>query len=87
VKSASELNLPKAMSQRETGSDRNAVSDLRFARLLDAPDVKALFSGLRRVMPLIDKQLDPAALAQDIFGWGENVKKQWAYDYAWPSKP
>ncbi|MDT8999524.1 type I-E CRISPR-associated protein Cse2/CasB [Paucibacter sp. APW11] len=84
IKTESRLNLPEAMSQRDKGSDRNAVSELRFARLLDAPDVAALFSGLRRVMPLIDKQLSPAALANDVFGWGEHIKKQWAYAYAWP---
>ncbi|MCX2865656.1 type I-E CRISPR-associated protein Cse2/CasB [Paucibacter sp. PLA-PC-4] len=87
IKSDSSLNLPEAMSHRDKGSDRNPVSELRFARLLDAPDVEALFSGLRRVMPLIDKQLNPAALANDLFGWGEQVKKQWAYAYAWPPKP
>lgn len=87
IKSDSKLNLPEAMSQRDKGSERNAVSELRFARLLDAPDVASLFSGLRRVMPLIDKQLDPTALATDLFGWGDGVKKRWAYAYAWPVKP
>lgn len=87
VKSESELNLPEAMSKREKDSDRNPVSQLRFARLLDAPDVEGLFSGLRRVMPLIDKQVNPTALANDLFGWGEQVKKKWAYAYAWPPKP
>lgn len=86
IRSESALNLPEAMSQRDKGSDRNAVSELRFARLLEAPDVEALFSGLRRVMPLIDKQLSPAALAVDLFGWSEQVKKSWAYAYAWPEK-
>lgn len=86
IKSGSTHNLPEAMSQRDPMSDRNAVSELRFARLLDAPDIDALFSGLRRVMPLIDKQMNPTALAEDLFGWGEQVKKRWAYDYAWPLK-
>ncbi len=86
IKSDNKLTLPEAMSQREKGSDRNAVSELRFARLLDAPDIEALFSGLRRVVPLIDKQLSPAALASDLFGWGDSVKKRWAYTYVWPAK-
>lgn len=86
IKSESKLDLPEAMSQRDKGSDCNAVSELRFARLLDAPDFEALFSSLRRVMPLIDKQLSPASLATDLFGWGDSVKKRWAYAYAWPAK-
>ena len=43
-------SLPEAMSRRAEGADRNAVSDLRFARLLDSPDLEALFVGLRRLM-------------------------------------
>lgn len=86
VKECSELNLPQAMSQREEGSDRNRVSDLRFTRLLDAPDMEALFAGLRRLMPLISHRTHPEALAQDLLGWGDRVKKNWAYAYRWTRK-
>lgn len=87
VKSGAPMSLPTAMSQRAEGSDRNPVSDLRFSRLLDAPDIEALFTGLRRSLPLIDNKVDPASLADDIFGWGDVVKKRWAYAYKWPEKP
>lgn len=79
-------SLPEAMSRRAEGADRNVVSDLRFARLLDSPDLDALFVGLRRLMPLIEHRADPAQLADDLFGWGEPVKKRWAYAYRWPDK-
>jgi CRISPR system Cascade subunit CasB len=79
-------SLPKAMSAKDAGSERNPVSELRFLRLLDAPDIEALFNGLRRVLPLIKDQVDPFSMTDDIFAWGDGVKKAWAYDYAWPKK-
>lgn len=86
VKSKASLSLPKAMSLHGDGSDRNPVSELRFLRLLDAPDIEALFTGLRRVLPLIEHNVDPFSMADDVFAWGDSVKKDWAYDYAWPKK-
>ena len=86
LKEKDDTSLPEAMSRRPEGSDRNPVSDLRFARLLDSPDLEALFVGLRRTMPLIDHRANPAKLADDLFGWGDHVKKQWAYAYRWPDK-
>lgn len=84
------LTLPKAMSaSTETGDsadDSNPVSELRFKRLLDAPDIDALFIGLRRVMPLIAERVNPKSLLLDLFEWGDTTKKRWAYDYAWPTK-
>lgn len=86
VKSSAPLSLPRAMSQHADGSDRNPVSELRFLRLLDAPDIESLFNGLRRVLPLIEHQVDPASMADDVFSWGDRVKRRWAYDYAWPKR-
>ncbi|MDD0811734.1 type I-E CRISPR-associated protein Cse2/CasB [Curvibacter sp. RS43] len=80
------LSLPKAMSYRPEGVDRNPVSELRFLRLLDAPDIDALYLGLRRCLPLIKSQIDVALMADDLFEWGDWVKKRWAYDYRWPDK-
>lgn len=80
------MSLPQAMSHRAEKVDRNPVSELRFSRLLDAPDIDALFAGLRRSLPLIENKVDPATLADDIYGWGDAVKKRWAYAYRWPEK-
>lgn len=67
-------------------SERVPVSELRFVRLLESPDIDALFVGLRRVLPLIDHSVDVAGLANDIVYWGDTVKKRWAYGYKWPDK-
>lgn len=84
VTSDDEQRLPVAMSRREADSPR--VSQLRFMRLLESPDVEALFSGLRRVLPLMQHQANVLALATDVVDWGDAVKKRWAYDYDWPDK-
>jgi len=86
VKSRVPMSLPQAMSHHLEGADRNPVSDLRFSRLLNSPDIEALFIGLRRCLPLIDYQVDTATLADDVFEWGDAVKKRWAYAYKWPAK-
>ena len=86
IKTNASLSLPQAMGPRGDGSDRNPVSELRFLRLLDAPDIESLFTGLRRVLPLIEHQVDPMSMADDVFAWGDAVKKDWAYNYAWPKK-
>ena len=83
LKRTSEESLPKSMSRRADPGERNPVSDLRFSHLLDAPDIDALFMGLRRLLPLIDHTADPMSLANDVFHWGDAVKKRWAYDFNW----
>lgn len=76
----------KAMSEKGSGEDRPRVSELRFRRLLESPDLDALFIGLRRVLPLINHGVDVLALANDVVHWGDPVKKRWAYTYEWPEK-
>ena len=76
----------KAMSQKEPGQDRPPVSELRFMRLLESPDLDALFTGLRRALPLAKHSVDVLGLANDIVHWGDAVKKRWAYSYEWPEK-
>jgi CRISPR system Cascade subunit CasB len=78
--------VPVAMSLCKPGEDRPPVSELRFLRLLDAPDHDALYAGLRRVLPLMKHKVDVLALADDLLYWGDDVKKRWAYGYLWPDK-
>jgi len=89
VRESSDQTLPVAMSQRE--NDKPRVSELRFKRLLEAPDVDTLFAGLRRTLPLLQHRCDPLALATDVVNWangkhGDEVRKRWAYAYDWPDK-
>ena len=77
--------LALTMSEPAEGGDRPPVSALRFLRLLESPDIEALFSGLRRVLPLMGKRANVLALSNDIVHWGDSVRKKWAYDYRWPA--
>lgn len=67
----------KAMSQKAPGSDRPLVSELRFTRLLESPDVDSLFVGLRRVLPLMEHRIDVITLADDILFWGAYSTPNW----------
>jgi CRISPR system Cascade subunit CasB len=78
-------SIPEAMSARESG-ERPVVSELRFLRLLASPDIESLYTGMRRILPLMNHQADILALANDVLSWGDGVKKNWAYDYRWPEK-
>ena len=57
---------------------------MRFQSLLESPDLDSLYSGLRRVLPLLQRPASIVALADDLLCWGDDVKKTWAYDYEWP---
>ena len=85
IKANDSRPIPRAMSACEAGA-RPPVSELRFLRLLDSPDIETFFTGLRRVLPLMNDQVDVLALANDVFFWGDDVKRQWAYGYHWPEK-
>jgi CRISPR system Cascade subunit CasB len=82
VKAVSEESLPTAFSS----GDKPPVSALRFRQILEAVDDDELFSRLRRVLPLIDGRVNLAALASDVWFWGDSVRKRWVYDYRWPDK-
>lgn len=78
------MPLAKAMSARPEGSDRPKVSPLRFRRLLELETPDDLLAGMRRVLPLIEGDVQPRVLAQDLYWWGDKVKRRWAYVYEWP---
>lgn len=75
--------IARTMSEAsaETNKDRPPVSELRFRRLLDSPDADSLFVALRRVLPLIGHKVNVLRLADNLFYWGDKVKKEWAYEY------
>lgn len=69
----------------ETHNGRPRVSPLRFRRLLAAPDRVQLFHGLRRMIPLLDRQGDLINLLMAWLHWnnqrGEDIRRAWARDY------
>lgn len=83
VKETDDSTLPRRMSDGE----KPAVSELRFLRLLESPDLDALFAGLRRALPMVQHRADVVALADDVLHFHADdghVRKRWAYAYQWP---
>ena len=83
--------LAESMGQCPDGSSRPCVSEARFKRLLEAPDLDTLFTGLRRTLPLMKAGAPVRSLAYDVLQWAwpdqrDNVKKRWAYSYIWPKQ-
>jgi CRISPR system Cascade subunit CasB len=81
-----ERPLAETMSRSEGDSNRPSVSELRFQRLLESPDLDSLFMGIRRVLPLMGRRANVLALANDVIDWNDSVRKKWAYSYVWPDK-
>ncbi|MBF0180641.1 MAG: type I-E CRISPR-associated protein Cse2/CasB [Magnetococcales bacterium] len=71
--------LPEQMA-RMIG-DRKLVSELRFRRLLQCQEPEDLFQSLRRVVRLLDRRVNIPELAAGIHGWGDSIRKEWAYTY------
>lgn len=83
--------LAACMGQCPQGSTRPYVSEARFRRLLESPDIDTLFAGLRRTLPLMGAGTPVLALASDVLSWArpeqrDEIKKRWAYSYAWPAE-
>lgn len=84
VKTEDTQRLPFRMS--ESSGERPLVSELRFRGLLKIETLDDLFESLRRTLPLIDYKADIYQLANDVYYWGDKVRKEWAYSYRWPAK-
>ncbi|WP_231585477.1 type I-E CRISPR-associated protein Cse2/CasB [Methanosarcina sp. WWM596] len=74
-------NFPVQMATPKVGSQKAAVSDLRFRRLLAVEDRNELFATMRRVVRLLEGHVNIFDLANSIYWWNERTKKQWAYGY------
>ncbi|MBF0630507.1 MAG: type I-E CRISPR-associated protein Cse2/CasB [Magnetococcales bacterium] len=71
--------IAKQMAQRI--GDRKRVSEPRFQRLLQCHEPEEIFQSLRRILPLLDQQVDLLGLANGIYYWNDRLRKEWAYAY------
>ncbi len=72
---AAQMASPKSIG----GSAR--VSELRFRRLLQIADRPGLYQPLVRTIRLLGGAVNITSLADDIYFWGDHVRKNWAYTY------
>lgn len=78
------ISLPRQMGTMRSSGGGPVVSDLRFRRLIKCRTPEELHPALRRVVGLLESQklrADIMSLAQSVFYWDEDIRKQWAYDY------
>ncbi len=66
---------------RISESERPAVSELRFLKLLRCESHDALTTQLRRTIPLTGKKLPVKKLIYDVLHWDARIRQQWAETY------
>ncbi len=70
--------LPGLMAKEDGGRPR--VSELRFRRLLRYSR-DDLYRPMVRILALLDNRASLFDLADAIFWWGPQIKKEWAFAY------
>jgi len=68
-------------SPRSKDTDGARVKDLRFRRLLTVTVRDELYPMLIRVVRLLDNRVNLISMADSVYWWNENTRKEWAYDY------
>ena len=84
VRKHTEQTLPLQMASNAQG-DKPVVSELRFRRLVQR-DRHDLYPAMSRVLPLLGNKANIYALANDVYYWGNTVKREWAFSY-FPNTP
>lgn len=84
VREHTEQILPLQMASQKQG-EKPVLSELRFRRLIQR-DRDELYQAMRRVLPLLGDKANIYALANDVYYWGKDVKREWAFAY-FPNTP
>lgn len=82
VKSYSPGSFPLQMAGSDSADAKKAsVSGLRFRRVLTIDDPDKLYETMIRVVHLLGDNVDIPSLANGIYWWNEQTKKEWAFAY------
>lgn len=73
-------SLPVAKQMSQKRGNHNAISQVRFRRLLEDTR-EELPSSLIRVIGILDGAINIADLAESVYFWGDSVKRKWCFDY------
>jgi len=65
---------------RRLGGVEPVLSSLRFQRLMRAQEVE-LVALMRRAILIADRRCNIAALASDLWSWGDKARVQWCFHY------
>jgi len=82
VKSYNPGSFPRQMAGSDSADAKKAsVSGLRFRRVLTIDDRDKLYETMIRVVHLLGDSVDIPSLANGIYWWNEQTKKEWAFAY------
>lgn len=81
VNAENAVSLALQMATPKSAGSGARVSGLRFRRLLTVSEREELYPLLIRVIRLLDGNVNLLSLANAVYWWNENTRKQWAYDY------
>lgn len=73
--------LGSTLAQVKKGASSPRVSPARFRRLLESEELADRFAVLRRLLPLVEHQVDLVELAGAICDWTPARRRRLAYDY------
>jgi len=73
--------IAKAMGMKHQGSDRPAVSDLRFLRVLRTEDSVELYIMMIRIIKMLGNTANVRDVIMSLFFWNEQTRKRWASQY------
>jgi len=85
-------SLPMALGRSSALNDVNAMSEMRFRRLLKEEDVESFYRQLRRALQLASGPINVAQFANDLIAWcaerrsrlnrpDDSMRYRWARDY------
>ena len=80
VKLYSPGSFPRQMAD-SADAQKAKVSGLRFRRVLTIDDRDKLYETMIRVVHLLGDSVDIPSLANGIYWWNEQTKKEWAFAY------
>lgn len=63
------------------GRESPRVLERRFQRLVANKSLQELYPALIRIVHLADSQAPVADLAQSIFSWNDQTRRDWTFDY------
>lgn len=74
-------SFPGDRRESDAGDDRPRLSEARFRRLVETEGGEELVTAFVRLVALLDRTVNVAALAEDFLTWGDRTKRQWAFHY------
>jgi len=73
------------LASQMAGKPKPVVSELRFRRLIQR-DRKELYLAMIRILRMLNHKANIYDLANSIYYWGDQVKRDWAFSY-FPNTP